>query len=231
MRTEFCCFPAQALPGGDESDFILVSCAGVGAGDDKGDIGAAAMLTSGRPTTAVALGVKRRGEAALRNSGLGYTVVRPGPLMEEPGGYKALVFDQARPPPPPAQRLPLPQQPLAVCCFHLLMCIDAAQPQAGGNMVCPGPIMEQSGRCKALVIDQAQELSCARTGSPYLICRLGECFDGHHALPFGHGGCCRGLRALQVTLPDVGHRIDIHRTHIHTRLWSAWGARAACTNF
>ena len=48
------------------------------------------MLTSGRPTTAVALGVKRRGEAALRNSGLGYTVVRPGPLMEEPGGYKAL---------------------------------------------------------------------------------------------------------------------------------------------
>ena len=30
----------------------------------------------------------------LRASGLGYTVVRPGPLVEEPGGYKALVFDQ-----------------------------------------------------------------------------------------------------------------------------------------
>jgi NAD(P)H-binding len=30
----------------------------------------------------------------LRNSGLGYTIVRPGPLVEEPGGYKALVFDQ-----------------------------------------------------------------------------------------------------------------------------------------
>ena len=40
------------------------------------------------------LGSKRRGEAVLRNSGLGYTVVRPGPLVEEAGGYKALVFDQ-----------------------------------------------------------------------------------------------------------------------------------------
>ena len=30
----------------------------------------------------------------LRKTGLGYTIVRPGPLLEEPGGYKALVFDQ-----------------------------------------------------------------------------------------------------------------------------------------
>ena len=30
----------------------------------------------------------------LRTTGLGYTIVRPGPLLEEPGGYKALVFDQ-----------------------------------------------------------------------------------------------------------------------------------------
>lgn len=37
---------------------------------------------------------KRKGETALRNSGLGYTIVRPGPLVEEAGGYKALVFDQ-----------------------------------------------------------------------------------------------------------------------------------------
>lgn len=36
----------------------------------------------------------RRGEDVLRASGLGYTIVRPGPLQEEPGGYKALVFDQ-----------------------------------------------------------------------------------------------------------------------------------------
>ena len=40
------------------------------------------------------LASKREGEAALRRSGLGYTVVRPGPLLEEPGGYRALVFDQ-----------------------------------------------------------------------------------------------------------------------------------------
>lgn len=37
---------------------------------------------------------RRRGEDVLRASGLGYTVVRPGPLREEPGGYRALVFDQ-----------------------------------------------------------------------------------------------------------------------------------------
>lgn len=40
------------------------------------------------------LSFKRKGEAVLRNSGLGYTIVRPGPLVEEAGGYKALVFDQ-----------------------------------------------------------------------------------------------------------------------------------------
>ena len=40
------------------------------------------------------LASKREGEAALRRSGLGYVVVRPGPLLEEPGGYRALVFDQ-----------------------------------------------------------------------------------------------------------------------------------------
>ncbi len=34
------------------------------------------------------------GETLLKRSGLGYTVVRPGTLLEEPGGYKALVFDQ-----------------------------------------------------------------------------------------------------------------------------------------
>ena len=37
---------------------------------------------------------KRDGERTLRNSGLGYTIVRPGQLLEEPGGNKALVFDQ-----------------------------------------------------------------------------------------------------------------------------------------
>lgn len=40
------------------------------------------------------MAARRRGEDVLRSSGLGYTVVRPGPVVEEPGGYKALVFDQ-----------------------------------------------------------------------------------------------------------------------------------------
>ncbi|CAL8469928.1 g9470 [Coccomyxa elongata] len=73
----------KALPGGEETDFILVSCAGAGVADDE----------SGN-SSAAALSHKRRGETALRLSGLGYTIVRPGPLLEEPGGYKALVFDQ-----------------------------------------------------------------------------------------------------------------------------------------
>ncbi len=34
------------------------------------------------------------GENVLKNTGLGYTVIRAGPLLEEPGGYKALIFDQ-----------------------------------------------------------------------------------------------------------------------------------------
>ncbi|KAG7017974.1 hypothetical protein SDJN02_19840, partial [Cucurbita argyrosperma subsp. argyrosperma] len=34
------------------------------------------------------------GEDSLRRSGLGYTIIRPGPLKEEPGGQRALIFDQ-----------------------------------------------------------------------------------------------------------------------------------------
>jgi uncharacterized protein YbjT (DUF2867 family) len=44
------------------------------------------------------LAAKRRGEEHVRASGLGYTIIRPGPLVDEPGGYKALVFDQVRRP-------------------------------------------------------------------------------------------------------------------------------------
>jgi uncharacterized protein YbjT (DUF2867 family) len=72
----------KALPGGAETDVILVSCAGAprpGLAPDALERLVAA---------------KRRGEAALRNSGLGYTVVRPGPLEDAAGGYRALVFDQ-----------------------------------------------------------------------------------------------------------------------------------------
>ena len=37
---------------------------------------------------------RSRGEERVRASGLGYTVVRPGDLLDEAGGYRALVFDQ-----------------------------------------------------------------------------------------------------------------------------------------
>eukprot|EP00887_Chlorella_sp_A99_P005130 scaffold25.g5130.t1 len=67
----------KAAPGGEETDFVLVSCAGA---PRPGMSAAAAEKV---------LAYKRRGEAHLRNSGLGYTVVRPGPLVEEAGGYKA----------------------------------------------------------------------------------------------------------------------------------------------
>ena len=45
-------------------------------------------------TEAIQCVICRKGEDVLRKTGLGYTIVRPGPLLEEPGGYKALVFDQ-----------------------------------------------------------------------------------------------------------------------------------------
>ena len=70
----------KLLPRGEETDFILVSCGGthIEEGEDKDKFVAS----------------KRSGERIVRNSGLGYTVVRPGVLLEEPGGSKALVFDQ-----------------------------------------------------------------------------------------------------------------------------------------
>jgi len=69
----------KALPGGGEPDFILVSCAGAGLDADEAD---------------KVVPAKRAGEALLRNSGLGYTILRPGVLFEAPGGAKALLFDQ-----------------------------------------------------------------------------------------------------------------------------------------
>lgn len=69
----------KALPGGQETDFILISCTGGGLNDDDRE---------------KVLKAKQGGEAALRNSGLGYTIIRPGPLQDEPGGQRALVFDQ-----------------------------------------------------------------------------------------------------------------------------------------
>ncbi|KAI7843407.1 hypothetical protein COHA_003004 [Chlorella ohadii] len=72
----------KTLPGGVETDFVLLSCSGAPRPD---------LAPASRDKVVT---YKRKGEAALRNSGLGYTIVRPGPLVEEAGGYKALVFDQ-----------------------------------------------------------------------------------------------------------------------------------------
>ncbi|CAI9281307.1 unnamed protein product [Lactuca saligna] len=69
----------KALPTGQETDFILVSCTGSG------------VEVSRRESV---LRAKKAGEDSLRRSGLGYTIIRPGPLMEEPGGQRALIFDQ-----------------------------------------------------------------------------------------------------------------------------------------
>ena len=69
----------KALPGGAEPDFVFIGCAGVGLDPDAP--GPAAES-------------RRAAEQLLRNSGLGYTIVRPGPLRDEPGGAKALLFDQ-----------------------------------------------------------------------------------------------------------------------------------------
>ncbi|OVA19345.1 NADH:ubiquinone oxidoreductase intermediate-associated protein 30 [Macleaya cordata] len=69
----------KALPTGEETDFILVSCTGSGIEPNRRE---------------QVLKAKKAGEDSLRRSGLGYTIVRPGPLQEEPGGQRALIFDQ-----------------------------------------------------------------------------------------------------------------------------------------
>ncbi|KAJ7952095.1 high chlorophyll fluorescence phenotype [Quillaja saponaria] len=69
----------KALPTGQETDFVLVSCTGLGIEPSRRE---------------QVLRAKRAGEDSLRRSGLGYTIIRPGPLKEEPGGQRALIFDQ-----------------------------------------------------------------------------------------------------------------------------------------
>ncbi|XP_022714683.1 uncharacterized protein LOC111274353 isoform X1 [Durio zibethinus] len=69
----------KALPTGQETDFVLVSCTGLGVDPNRRE---------------QVLKAKRAGEDSLRRSGLGYTIIRPGLLKEEPGGQRALIFDQ-----------------------------------------------------------------------------------------------------------------------------------------
>ncbi|MQM05640.1 hypothetical protein Taro_038452 [Colocasia esculenta] len=56
----------KALPTGQETDFILVSCTGLGIEPNRRE---------------QVLKAKKAGEDSLRRSGLGYTIVRPGPLQ------------------------------------------------------------------------------------------------------------------------------------------------------
>ncbi|GMI66367.1 high chlorophyll fluorescence phenotype 173 [Hibiscus trionum] len=67
----------KALHTGQETYFILVSCTGLGVKPNRRE---------------QVLKAKRASEDSLRRSGLGYTVIRPGPLMEEPGDQRALIF-------------------------------------------------------------------------------------------------------------------------------------------
>ena len=77
----------KALPVREEPTFVLVSCAG--------DADEWAMETD--PAMASRLKriqIKRKGEMALRLSGVGYMIMRPGLMVQEPGGYRAMIFDQ-----------------------------------------------------------------------------------------------------------------------------------------
>jgi len=65
-----------------ETDFVLVSRASVAANGQTPE-------DAVREKT-----IREEGETMTRISGVGYTIIRPGPLTEAPGGYKALVFDQ-----------------------------------------------------------------------------------------------------------------------------------------
>jgi uncharacterized protein YbjT (DUF2867 family) len=58
------------------------------------DAGASAAAAAALAASERVLVAKRAGEACLRRSGLGYVICRPGALLDETGGYKALVFDQ-----------------------------------------------------------------------------------------------------------------------------------------
>lgn len=69
----------KAMPAVEEPDIVLVSCAGAGVDEESREAVVAA---------------KQMGEEFVKSSGLCYTVVRPGKLIEEPGSNKALIFDQ-----------------------------------------------------------------------------------------------------------------------------------------
>lgn len=94
----------KAQPQRTEPTLILVSSAAsagqeAASGKATTEMGSFAgsesnVLGSKEGVNARRVSLKRRGEASLRASGVGYCIVRPSALVQEPGGYKALVFDQ-----------------------------------------------------------------------------------------------------------------------------------------
>ena len=74
---------AEAAADAELSQFVLVSSAGVGREDKALNQMFGNILLW-----------KYKGEEAVRDSGVPYTIVRPGGLSNEPGGEKSLVFLQ-----------------------------------------------------------------------------------------------------------------------------------------
>ena len=74
---------AEAAADAELSQFVLVSSAGVGRKDQALNQRFGNILIW-----------KFKGEEAVRNSGVPYTIVRPGGLTSEPGGEKAMLFLQ-----------------------------------------------------------------------------------------------------------------------------------------
>lgn len=73
-----------AAVGADVSHFVFQSAIGVGSSRDR-------MPLAGRLLTRASLRAKQDAETALRRSGLGYTVVRPGRLTNSPPSGEILV--------------------------------------------------------------------------------------------------------------------------------------------
>jgi len=71
----------KAIPGSQETDLVLVSQSSASM-DLRGGEGLMQVMT--------------RGEDAVRNSGIAYTIIRPGPMTDSPSTGKVLMFDQSR---------------------------------------------------------------------------------------------------------------------------------------
>ncbi|XWS20575.1 hypothetical protein CRYUN_Cryun31cG0114000 [Craigia yunnanensis] len=72
--------------GGNGRSYVVILEAGPSADTTQSKLYFARINTK--------VGFCRSGEDSLRISGLGYTIICPGPLKEEPGGQRALIFDQ-----------------------------------------------------------------------------------------------------------------------------------------